>query len=182
MAQYLTLSNQNQFSFTCPVFNADTKMASCMVLREAVWMGKHVEKRRGCQAAMNCSMCPAAEIVRKISYGKDVSDDYGSLEPKRGKLHADILERIAPRIPIQRELERAGISDTERELLMSARPRVEAQLKVAPGYDGKKTQHIEPRKHASPAAIRPKPEPVNHTINQAAMTGDLSAAINAVAA
>ncbi|MBX5130685.1 hypothetical protein HJB53_29805 [Rhizobium lentis] len=188
MAFYLTLSRENQFQFTCPVFNATTKMAACMMLREAVWMGKRVEKRQGCQAAMSCGMCPAAAIVSKMSYSRGpVSDDYGSKEPKVGKLHADILDRLKNVIPIQRELGRFTLSDQERQMLLTTRGRFEDQLKSAPGRDGKATAFIEPKKHATlvnepgqrPAA--PTRSPQDNTINRAAMAGDMSAAINAAA-
>lgn len=185
MAFYLTLSAKNQFTFTCPTFNAETKMSACMALREAVWMGKHIEKRRGCQAAMNCGMCPAAAIVSRINYSREpVSDDYGSLEPKKGKLHANILQRILNVIPRQKELERIGVSDAERELLMTTRPRIEAQLKSAPGD---KAQFIEPRRTkeapmSTKLAASEKPKttkPSQNAINHAAATGDIAAAINA---
>jgi len=183
MAHYLTLSAKNQFTFTCPTFNAETKMAACMALREAVWMGKTVDKRRGCQAAMNCGMCPAAAIVSRINYAKEaVSDDYGSIEPKKGKLHRNILERILNVIPRAKELERIGVSDAERELLMTTRPRIEAQLKSAPGD---KAQFIEPRRvRETPISTRismprPKVDAAQDAINHAAATGDMAAAINA---
>jgi hypothetical protein len=186
MGYYLTLSSENQFQFNCPVFDANTKMAACMALREAVWMGKHVEKRQGCQAAMNCSMCPAAVIVKNISHGKgQVSDDYGSKEPKVGKLHADVLERIRNVIPIERELQRFALSDTERERLRTTRTRIEAQLRTAPGAGGKSTAYVEPKKFATitrePIKVGKRTEPNNDIINQAARTGDMSAAINAAA-
>jgi hypothetical protein len=184
MAFYLTLSAKNQFSFTCPTFNAETKMSACMALREAVWMGKHVEKRRGCQAAMNCGMCPAAAIVSRINYAREpVSDDYGSLEPKKGKLHANILQRILNVIPRQKELERIGVSDAERDLLMTSRARIEAQLKSAPGD---KAQFIEPRRVKDTpistrlaASEKPKTTSTQNAINHAAATGDIAAAITA---
>lgn len=203
MAFYLTLSNKNEFRFECPVFNAPTKMASCMTLRDAVWAGRNVEKRKGCQVAMRCGMCPAARIVDKISYSKEpVSDDYGSLEPKNGKLHADILERILRVIPINSELERGGVSPEERQMLLTTRPRIEAQLKSAPKSaafvapkqiratiyeptdlkgDRSKRTVIKEEAHVIrdvPARAAPK---ANETINQAARTGDMTAAINAAA-
>jgi hypothetical protein len=187
MAHYLTLAADNQFTFTCPVFNANTKMAACTMLREAVWMGKHVEKRQGCQAAMNCSMCPAAQIVKNISYGKgEVSDDYGSKEPKQGKLHADVLERIVNTVPIAREVERFSLTPNERDLLYSAKERIQAQLKTAPG----KSQFIAPKKVSTTLRdetddTTPRQRTVvakkNDTLNQAAKTGDMAAALNIAA-
>ncbi|TDW20376.1 hypothetical protein EV128_1256 [Rhizobium azibense] len=195
MPHYLTLARENEFQFNCPVFNANTKMAACMALREAVWMGKTVEKRQGCQAAMNCGMCPAAAIVSKINYSRTpVSDDYGSKEPKVGKLHADILERIRNIIPIPRELGRFALTDNERELLNSTRGRIEAQLKTAPGASGKETAFVEPRRSISNITTTRRPLEAegkrtvvqkttqNQAINNAAKTGDMAAAINAAAA
>lgn len=203
MAFYLTLSHTNEFRFECPVFNAQTKMASCMVLRDAVWAGRYVEKRKGCQVAMRCGMCPAARIVDKISYSRDVaSDDYGSLEPKVGKLNADILDKILRVIPIPSELERGSISPEERQLLLTTRTRIEAQLKSAPKspsyvapkqiratiYEAGDTRGDRARRtivtsearsiRDVPAKTAPK---INQTINEAARTGDMSAAINAAA-
>jgi hypothetical protein len=155
-----------------------------MALREAVWMGKSVEKRQGCQAAMRCSMCPAAAIVDKIVYSAgDVSDDYGSIEPKQGKLHADILQRVYAPMPIESWITRYNLTDRERELLFSAKPRVAAQMKTAPGANGKSTPFVEPRRAAN-TEIRPR-KPVENTptvsneISHAARTGDMAAALNA---
>ena len=146
--RYLTLAPENEFQFVCPVFNAKTKMASCMVLRERVWMGQETDKRQGCQAAMNCSMCPAAVIVTQISKhaAQPVSDDYGSVEPKVGKLHASILERIRNTIPIKSMLDRFALTPSERDLLVSTRGRIDEQLKTAPGRDGKATSYIAPKR------------------------------------
>lgn len=207
MAVYLTLSPENQFQFTCPIFNARTKMASCMVLRERVWMGKATEKRRGCQVAMNCGMCPAAEIVSKISYshGDTVSDDYGSIEPKAGRLHADILERVRNVVPLNSILDKSQIDANERQLLLTTRARIDEQLKTAPGRDGKNTSFVSPKKvdasvtyGSTPVTKRRRDETdldmtitatidrrqktiPNTKLNQAAMTGDMAAAINAAA-
>ena len=204
--RYLTLAPENEFQFVCPIFNAKTKMAACMVLRERVWMGQPTEKRQGCQAAMNCSMCPAAAIVERIGKrdGTPHSDDYGSTEPKIGKIHAQILERVRNTIPIKAVLDRFTLTANERELLATTRARIDEQLKTAPGRDGRTTSYIAPKKieaslypsksvakrdrsedreYDMPAETRPIPRQSAkiHTINKAAMTGDMSAAINAAA-
>jgi hypothetical protein len=183
---YQTLSTTNQFVFTCPIFDADTKMAACMALREAVWMGKHIEKRRGCQAAMRCGMCPAAAIVSKIIYSQAaVSDDYGATEPKKGRLRADILGRIANVIATESVITKFGLSDRELELIRSARPRIVEQMKTAPGATktaafvepkARNTAAVKPtRRTATPKPIETKPD----AITTAATTGDMAAALNA---
>lgn len=203
MVDYLTLSPKNQFTFDCPIFNTETKMAVCTAIREKVWMGKRiynkegVEVRTGCQAAMRCGMCPAAEVVKQISYGKGrVSDDHGSLEPKKGKLHASILERVVNVSPVDTVIKGFALSDDQRELLFSARGRIADQLKTAPGSKGK-TAFIEPKKSSSkPVTLKERRKinsedgpaidqtagtktTSNEAINHAARTGDLAAALNA---
>lgn len=174
----VTLSTENQFTFTCPVFNAETKMAACMVLRDAVWKGQHVEKRKGCQACMRGGKCPAAVIISVM--GKEagtskapVVDAYGSLEPVHGKLGANILERLLHVVVPDKLLDRMGVPSNERLLIQSADERIAKQLGSAPAVaKGRAVSRGKP-----PAA--PKPEPtVSSTLSDAASTGDMSAAIN----
>ncbi len=207
MPRFLTLAPENQFQFVCPVFNAKTKMAACSTLRDRVFAGAQPAVRKGCQAAVRCSMCPAAEIVRRISYGVQTSDDYGSTEPKVGKIHAVVLDKMKNTIPILSVLDQIGVSPEERQLLLTSRTRIAEQLKTAPGRDGKETPFIAPQKinpyiySSKPVskrrqdedetdldmtidatvAHRAPPKSQNTTINRAAMTGDMSAAINAAA-
>jgi hypothetical protein len=208
MALYLSLSMKNQFQFVCPIFNAKTKMAACVMLRDRVWAGFRPEKRKACQVAMDCSMCPVVAMVKNMGMinGELTSDDYGSLEPKVGRLHADILERIKNIIPIPSILKKADITAEERQLLLTTRGRIEDQLRTAPGRNGKATAYIAPQKITSSFTSlqsaskrgrrdedqidqtvetptrRTKPTPTNNMINEAARTGDMSAAINAAAA
>lgn len=193
MADYLTLSPKNAFSFVCPVFDVETKLAACTTVRETVWMGKPVmnrdgkEVRIGCQAAMRCGMCPAAAIVKEISFGGGrISDDHGSVEPKKGKLHARILERIVNVSPVDMFLKPFNLSAGERDRLMTARSRIAEQLKTAPGAGNRKTAFIEPKRTAmTPVNPRKKAIPTEATetvpnaIAKAAMTGDMTAALNA---
>lgn len=206
MAKYLTLSDENQAVIECPTVGAKSKVAQCMKLRELVWMGARIEKRQACQVAMKCSMCPAAAIVKRIGmvHGQLTSDDYGSLEPKMVRLHADVLERIKNTIPITSVLDKAPLEPQERQRLLTSRQRIEEQLKTAPGRNGKSTPYIAPTKLDSPfsasksVAKRGRVEDEydheevvstprvakptrNETINKAALTGDMTAAINAAA-
>lgn len=211
MARYLTLSPENQAQTVCPIFNAKTKVASCMLLRERVWAGTRIEKRQGCQVAMRCGMCPAAAIVDSIGKrnGQLSSDDYGSTEPKAVRIHAPILERIKNVIPLKSVLDQYTLTPEERQALLSTRGRIEEQLKTAPGRDGKSTPYIPPQKidyslygsttlserrvdlerddtefevTVPRTVVRTQPKTAtDNTINRAAMSGDMSAAINAAA-
>jgi hypothetical protein len=59
----MDLSENNQFSFTCPVFNVETKLSVCIKLRDLVWRGSRPDVRKGCQACMSAGKCPAATIL-----------------------------------------------------------------------------------------------------------------------
>jgi hypothetical protein len=181
----VTLSYRNKFTFTCPIFNSKTEMGACMKLRDLVWAGAQVDVRRGCQAAMGCSMCPVAALVSMHIYNNNWDNDFhGSIEPKEGKLHAQVLDRVARVIPREDIVKKLGLSETEHSLLYSARERIAEQLKTAPGEKPKAASDYEaparaskpkPKKSAAPA---PKTE---DAVATAAKSGDLAAAINAAA-
>lgn len=187
MPNNVSLSSQNQFTFTCPIFDAKTKMAHCTTLRELVWAGKRIEKRKGCQAAMKCGKCPAAAMINFFITGTWKDDHHGSLEPKEGKLHARILERIA-RVQIRESvLNECGVPSAERLLMVDAEARVIAQLKSAPGdtvgSKGKLLEDVDIRRTVSKSnTSKPAATAAAKTTDakrEAARTGDLSAAINA---
>lgn len=181
--QYLTLDNDNAFQFVCPIFNVTTKMSLCMKLRELVWMGKRPEVRTGCQACMSSGKCPAAAIVSKISYGREVPDEYGSKEPILGKLRKDILERIHRPIVLEKTLNEFRVPPAERELIATASERIGKMIGAAPlpSTDGPPSRSAFDSETAAPKPPRKaKPKADNsNQINQAARSGDLAAAINA---
>lgn len=180
LQQFLSLSRTNQFSFTCPVFNVETKMAACTKLRDIVWAGGKPPVRRGCQAAMRCSMCPAAAMVSLYNYnGNFQNDHHGSLQPKQGKLMTVLLERCAKVIPIESVVNSHGLSDAEKALLYSTRERFEQQLKTSPGQPSNPTSSFESTTTRKRSAPKPAPTAVNQNIAEAAATGNLAAAINA---
>lgn len=186
MTQVLTFARENQFSFTCPIFNASTKIAACIQLRDLVWAGKRVDKRLGCQACMRSSKCPATLIVDRIMRSRhEVDDSYGSAEPVNGKLRVDVLEYIRPIVVLENDLNRYGVSSGERILISSANERIDQMLKTAPTGAGRSIPRSQvtftaPTKRT---ASKPTPAPVTDTgINVAAASGDMSAAINEVAA
>lgn len=179
---YESLSYKNKFTFTCPVFNAKTTMGACTRLRDMTTAGKTMEIRKGCQAAMKCGMCPAAAMVQMYWQNSSWKNDHhGSLESKEGKLHAQVLERIVRVVPQEPVLSRIGVSASERDLMHTARERIEAQLNTAPGetFNRREVSDYEaPKRKRKTAAPTPKPE-INNKLAEAARTGDLSAAINA---
>lgn len=180
MAQ-MTLSPENEFSFRCPIFNVDTKMSSCMKLRDLVWRGADVPVRKGCQACMQSSKCPAAAIISKMTYAKEPQDFYGSTAPKLGKLRPDILNRILRVIVQEPHLNNNAVPPVERSLIASANDRIRKMLGVA-AAEG-------PDESAPPRrayAVRPAPKKAaseehatpEKDITEAARTGDLGAAIS----
>jgi len=172
MTYPLSISYQNKFSFTCPIFAASTKLAACVMLRDKIWRGENVPVRKGCQACMHASKCPATAIVNQILRNwKEPPDAYGSLEPVEGKLRADILEQILPVVVPDREL--VDVPPGERALILSANDRIAKQLGVAPSAkaSSRPAQRMKP-----PAPL--KPAKTNDTILNAAATGDMAAAIN----
>jgi hypothetical protein len=187
MRQYLTLDNDNQFQFSCPIFNVTTKMSLCMKLRELVWMGKRPDVRKGCQACMSAGKCPAAAIVSKISYGRDAPDEYGSKTPVTGKLRKDILERVHRPMVLEKTLNDFEVPAAERELIAGASDRIGKMIGAAPlpSTDGPPSRSAFGAETATPKSPRkatPKAENTNtptNAVNDAAASGNLAAAINA---
>lgn len=184
MAQYLTLADENQFQFVCPIFNVETKMRLCNTLRDLVYAGRPPAVRKGCQACMRAGKCPAAQIITRISFGAGkVGDDYGATEPTVGKLRQDVLERIAPVIVLESVLNSMQVPDAERELIATANDRIQAQLKSAPKPSGEFVSRAVKSEFGSSARKRSTPKPkapanTNTAINAAAASGDLAAAIS----
>lgn len=186
--RYKSLSSTvktNKFSFICPIFDVQTAMPQCITLRDKLWRGEEIPVRKGCQACMSSGKCPAAEIVRRISYGKDTPDDYGSDIPIVGKLRRDVLEKIETVIVQDRHMNQFGVSEAERELILSANTRIQAQLAKAPepsnrqnsvtaSPSSEKRMAFSRKSVSKPVAAIPAPK----TISDAARTGDMSAALN----
>lgn len=185
----------NKFSFTCPIFNVKTHFEHCTTLRNEMFGGKTVAVRKGCQACIASSKCPAALEYRESIYGRKalyphyVSPD----EPKHGKLRAEVLESILPVKVQDIHLNMYAVPAVEQELIATANDRIRDQLKTAPKVAlqpyvqpkaSRETLQAKPRPQFTP--IRPlenvtrneEPAPIPST-NHAAATGDMSAAINA---
>ena len=186
MSRYLTLSTTNKAQVKCPIFNTTVNVASCVKLRDKVWRGEYVEARKGCQACMKCSKCPAAELVRKISFSHgDYPDNLGSREPKTMKFSNDILSYIQRIVVIDKVMNRLGVSDVERQLIATANARIAEAIKTAPSRGDNKPVVIRSAKSAdvtpkSNFSISKKDKPsinMNDKLKNAALTGDLSAAL-----
>lgn len=181
-ADFLTVSLENQFAFKCPIFDTEVQMRGCVLLRDKVYHGDKIQTRRGCQACIRSSKCPAAEIVRRIAFQTgDATDHCASQEKKVGRLPADVLERVAAVIVPEGVLSQHGVTSEERDLIRSSNDRIVAQIGTAPRTKVEARvarQTTAAPRSASRSAIKtaPAPEP---TLNKAAATGDLAAALNA---
>lgn len=164
-----TLSSDNQFAFTCPIFKANTAIRACLELRERFWRGERPEVRRGCQAAMECSKCPIVHVMdRMIMTGEDL---YFSETPKLGTLRPEILTRMAPVLVRTEIMDKHRVSERERELLLKA------NADAAHGVRNV-TKYTKPRRKPSAPAMTAVPETQSDATVEAATTGDMTAAIN----
>lgn len=179
---YQTLAEKNQFKFKCPIFGAETKMSSCIKLRDMVWKGQKPEQRKGCQVCMHSGKCPAAQIAQRMAMSgarAGVSDDYGSATPVLGKLRKDVLEHILPVMVMPSTLLRYALSSAEVSAIETANERIRAMLGSAPGATAKKVAikgNTRKAKKLDDVNSETKPK-VESKIEQAAKTGDLSAAL-----
>lgn len=183
MSTVLALTSENRFSFVCPIFDTPTQMRACVKLRDMFMVGEKPTVRRGCQACMASGKCPALEVVRRFAFGTATAeDDLSSTTDVQGKLPASVLERILPVMVLPQTMTAYRISDVEQRLIETSRERIEAQLRTAPRGDKSSSRSIrmtaapEPRK--SKIGKVPDAPKVDAKINQAAASGDLSAAIN----
>ena len=185
---YVNLDDpRNQFQFQCPVFEVTTKISMCFKLREMFWRGEKPEVRKGCQVCMRAGKCPAAAIVaKKYPSGRSWQDDYSSDAPVVGKIRRDILERIhRPSIIEAYYREFPGVSDAERLKLETSSERIGKMIGAAPLPSDDGPSYSRPAigdSHSSATKKRrvakPKAENTN-TINEAAKSGDIAAALNA---
>lgn len=177
----------NQLTFTCPIFNVETKFAHCTELRHRIYRGEAGTIRKGCQACAASGKCPVVrEVNTSIYQGMNLVEHYVSVdEPKKGKLRAQVLEAILPVVVQEQHLAKFDVSPGERDLIMTANERIRQQLGSAPRKDMK--PYVDRSSRRQTPAERPKfvssskPAPASEPINQAAATGDLAAAINQAA-
>lgn len=170
-----TLSPENQYKIVCPVFGAETRIAACFELRDRVWRGEKLPVRAGCQVALHASKCPINNIIKRMV--QDGSDPYHSVEPRLGSLDQDDLDRIA-RVLVPEKAIAERCSPAEQKKLLEANEnarkgvvikRTRTKTEAAPMSD------VPTAAPVAPAPARTTPS----AISEAAMTGDMSAAINA---
>ena len=178
-AHVATYAPDNHFSFTCPVFDATTRISSCIKLRELTAGGKFVGPRQGCQACMKSSLCPVVSVLNQIARDKSngpYPDTYASKVPVHGRLRADIL---APMVPIRiQERHLMNVPEAERDLIRSAYIRIEQQASTAPAGTSKSVRYSTTSSAPKRRSTKAPAAPVAPAINRAAATGDLAAAIN----
>jgi hypothetical protein len=179
--QNKTISPDNRFSFTCPIFGVNTEIRVCLFLREQLWRGKKQTVRKGCQACLHDSKCPIYPIMREMQ-SKDV-DPYYSPTPKHGALYERHLSSIRNIVVRKATLDRYDVPENERKLIQEVSifgaklkgkalvgdkeielPTVSASEAVEPSRSAKR------QKRESVAVSQP-------TLVDAAITGDLAAAV-----
>jgi hypothetical protein len=157
MIQLRTYAENNQFRFKCPIFGVEVKIRECLSLRDMVWKGEKVGVRRGCQACIHTSKCPMVPLVYDFAYRREGEDVYHSTEPRVGHLQPSLLARIAQIIVPNYWLDKLDVPPAERSRIALADPKTIAhEAKVE-----KKTRKRQP-----------------DALAQAAMTGDMGAALN----
>lgn len=182
----LTLSPENQFTFTCPIFKANTKISACLKLRDLVWKGKKTEVRKGCQACLSASKCPIYWVMRDMT--ANGTDPYASTTPVQGALEPQILNHIAPIIVPSRTLDDFQVDGREREIIVALNASAGPATADAIAKANKRRRSAPIRRSSSPA-----PEPVKLTSPtettpsrdktvEAAMSGDMAAAVSLNAA
>lgn len=179
---YRTLDPENQFQFKCPIFNAETKMATCVKLRNMVWRGQQPAQRKGCQACMSAGKCPVAVIAQRMAMSNPahpVEDPYQSATPVVGKLRKDVLMRIKNVVVMSSTLQRFRLSEAELTAIETSSDRIRMMIGSAPN-GSTATAVIKGKGRKRKSLSNPKPSEVKETSNSikmAAASGDLSAAI-----
>lgn len=162
-----TLSPDNQLRIQCPVFNAETRIASCFTLRDIVWRGERPAQRAGCQCALIAGKCPIPVVLQRMIRTRE--DALHSTEPKVVKFDDETLDRISTVIITDTEMRRHSLSPQEEKAL--ARCNEDAR-------SGKREIKKAPRRMERVIDDDPPKADVDNKIAQAAKTGDLGAAIS----
>lgn len=169
MTQVRTYSPKNEARITCPIFGSEERLADCFELEQQVAKGRRPAERKGCQACLSSSKCPTYWIMRGIM--RTGEDPYWSAEPKLVSLKGEILDAIAP---IQVRDDRVVYHQVEGEELDAIRAANEAAVS---GAKGRTTRKAAPVKLAAVKREDPAKKPASDELLNAAMSGDLSAAV-----
>lgn len=178
ITRFGALSPTNQFQFQCPIFNVDVKMRQCVALNEAVKINKQPDVRKGCQACIRSGKCPVDVMGRMISFGNPgvEPDDYAAATPTKGKLHPNLLKRIAPVMVQERTLTEMSVPDVERDLILKSHQRMMSELPKYETEDTERTAAPKRKRASKPKPAETTPAPITR-VNKAAETGDLAAAL-----
>lgn len=156
-----TLSPTNQFRFKCPIFNVETKIASCFKIQELVWRGKRPDQRKGCQACLKSSKCPIVPILTRMR--RTGEDDYYSDQPVTGRISKAVLDTIQPILVIDSHMK--PLEGQELKLVL------EANENACPVSE----RAAEPSKRKPRKAKKPSKDAA---LMKAAATGDLAEVVN----
>lgn len=175
----MALSEVNQYVFTCPIFNVDTKLSNCVKLDDMVRRGQGPDVRQGCQVCMRASKCPIRHLTNAMfRRGEDLCF---SSTPKKGKLPAEILQRIDPIVVLNFHYYGLTPSEKERDMIerVNGRGRIDPKNGASMESVASKPKQSAPTRparktHASVDAS------TDATTHEAARTGDMAAAINKV--
>lgn len=173
-----SMRTDNEFMFNCPIFRVDVKMAGCVKLRNKKWRGEYIPVRKGCQACMDSSKCPIVPLTQQMLHNP-ANDLYFSEDKKVGKLSDDLLERIERVIVLESHIERHHVPESEKLLILQANADTSngVSTRAKGGSAAKKrTMKTQPTAEVK-ADLAKEPEPNNDVLN-AAMSGDMSAALN----
>lgn len=156
-------SEDNEFQFVCPVFDAKTKMAACSKLLSIYYKGENFDKRRGCQACMSSGKCPVLKMHQSVWQTKYDTSVYFSRTPTTGKLGQDILDSVARVVVLDSTISSFRVPVAEISLIETSGDRIAGAIASAP---------------AKRKSIKASYEKQSKLANSAAQTGDMSAAIN----
>lgn len=171
-----TLAANNEFRFHCPPLGVEVRLADCITLRDRVWRGERPEERRGCQACMHASKCPAAAIVHDMWTIK-VDPGYFSAVPKVGALDAKLLERLGRIVVPEKTLDLLVVPDDERLAILNANEAVGKAIRKGSAVDTSSWSQSAPTKRRS---ARKSDAPTSELV-AAAISGDLSLAVEKAA-
>ncbi|AMB48232.1 hypothetical protein [Methylobacterium sp. AMS5] len=169
-------SPKNEAKIVCPIFNAETKIADCFTLEQQLARGQVQEERRGCQACMRSSKCPVYWINREIQ--RTGEDHYHAGEPKVLSLKPGILDAIAPIVVQERHINELGVSGVELDAIVAANDTTSSGAKRAKKAPAVSLGRVKAEERSVPRAA---PAAESDDVTQAALSGDMSAAITKAA-
>lgn len=167
-----TFRDDNEFHFVCPIFATEVKITTCFELRHQKWRGVRLPVRKGCQCCMTSNKCPINSLMEDVMRTDD--DPYYSKEKVVGKLKQRHLDRVNRIMTTEEVIKRYDLSEKEIELIQLANKN--AGLNIKPKNSNRFGPALKPVQ-TSVVAIEAAPAP--ELKSNAAITGDMSAAITA---